>query len=315
MKSNFHLRFNTVESDTEIDLSVLGDSLVGFDNLIREIVKITRIQGDVSIQASSYRKGSIIIDAFIYITDNVEQLPFEKIDELLDFLKIANTTAWKNAKEYFSDIKNGYKSLNDYFTSHPIDLAFITIIITLLIGKARNYKRNASLKNDDLPERIAKELHKMINRKSFKKALKPIVDDKVDSIEVSSEKDFKTSAKIDQNNFQEYLGEDDTILPHLENGCKHKLNGEITSLKSTRGDSLTFKHIFKSKAYNLDILPPDGGTTKNYTDFYKEKVNTEVEVIRTSLYKKPKLKLISMELQQMRLFTNEKSKQSHDAKL
>ena len=37
---------------------------------------------------------------------------------------------------------------------------------------------------------------------------------------------------------------------------------------------------------------------------YKEKVNIEAEVIRTSIYKKPKLKLIFIELRQMKLFDN-----------
>jgi hypothetical protein len=303
MKSNFHIKFKPAENDNEIDLSFLGESLVGFDNVIREIVKITRIQGDISIQASSHRKGSVIIDALVNIKDVAEQLPFEKIDEFLDYLEIVNEIAWEHAKEYFGDLKNGYKSLNDYFSSHPVDLAGITIIIAILIEKAQSCKKKESLKDVDLPNRIATELHKMINRKTFRRALKPIVDDKIESIEVSSNRNFKQSAKIDQNNFQEYLGEDDTILPHLENGFEYELNGEITSLKSTRGDSLTFKHTFQSKPYNLDLLPPHGDTTKNYTDYYKEKVSTKVEVIRSSLYKKPKLRLISINLRQLRLFT------------
>lgn len=276
--------------------------LVGFDSLIRDLIKTTRIQGEVSIQAASYREGSIIVDALVYIKDYVEQLPFEKIDELLEFLKIANAVAWEKAVRYFNEIKPGYRTLNDYFVNYPLDLALLTIVIVELIDRAKKFKKQPNIQNDDLPEKIAQELHKRINKHAFKLALKPIVDDKISSIEVSPDKDFKRSAIIDQNNFHNYLGEDDMILPHLENSGIYNFKGKVTSLKSTRGDSLTFKYVYKSKDYNLDLLPPDGDTTKSYTDYYKEKVNLKAEVIRVSLYKKPKLKLISIELQQMLLF-------------
>lgn len=304
MEPNLHFKFNPCEGEDvdEIALIDLGASLVGFDRLVRELIKTTRIKGVVSIRAAAFREGSIIIDALVEIKDFVEELPFETISDLLDFLKISSSVAWETAMEFFNEFKDGYDSLEKYFTKHPVSLGLIAIAITVLIDKAKNYKKLPRTPSDDLPERIAVELHKRIQKHAFKLAFKPIIEDKVSSIHVSPNKNFIGSAKIDQTNFQDYLGENDMILPHLENGSIYDLKGEITSLKSTRGDSLTFQYRFKSKKYNLDLLPPLGETTKNYTDYYKENVNLNSEVIRASLYKKPKLKLINIELQQMQLF-------------
>ena len=68
--------------------------------------------------------------------------------------------------------------------------------------------------------------------------------------------------KIDQTNVDDLLGKEDEILPELRDGILCHLKGEITSLKSTRGDSLTFHLEQKDKAFNLDLLPPKGKTTK-----------------------------------------------------
>ena len=136
----------------------------------------------------------------------------------------------------------------------------------------------------------------------FQVPLKPLIEDKAASIEVSAERKFKNPVSINQNNFEKYLGEEEKILPHLENGDIHSLRGEIRSLKSTRGDSLTFRYIYKNKRYNMDLFPPDGVSTKQYIAYYKEKVLVEAEVIRISFYKKPKLKLQSIDFSQKKLF-------------
>ncbi len=73
-------------------------------------------------------------------------------------------------------------------------------------------------------------------------------------------------------------------------------------MKSTRGDSLPFHYQTEGKTYNLDLFPEDGTTTKAYTDFYKEHVVTKVRVIRDSMFKKPKLKIESIDLQAPYLF-------------
>jgi hypothetical protein len=169
---------------------------------------------------------------------------------------------------------------------------------------AKKNKTEPCLDCEEIPQRVAYELNRLIQKKrGFKRALKPLIEDRASSIEISSDRKFnKTRTLINQNNFHEYLGEEEQILPHLENGETFSFVGEITSLKSTRGDSLTFKYIYKNKAFNLDLLPPDGTSTKAYTDYYKENVIVGAEVIRESMYKKPKLKLQSIYFHQKKLF-------------
>jgi hypothetical protein len=88
---------------------------------------------------------------------------------------------------------------------------------------------------------------------------------------------------------------DNEILPDLVNGLEVVLDGEITSLKSTRGDSLTFQWIDSGTVYNLELFPSSGKNTKNYVKFYKEKVRVTAVVERVSMYKKPKLHLLEIE--------------------
>lgn len=59
----------------------------------------------------------------------------------------------------------------------------------------------------------------MIKKKKFQQALKPIVENEVSSVEMSSDKNFspKKTTTIDERNFESYLSEDEEqILPHFE---------------------------------------------------------------------------------------------------
>lgn len=305
INSSFHLRYKRVDhtDDACLDLTDLGKSLVGFDKLLRELVKITKINADVSIKATAFRDGSVIVDLLIKLQELSEQVPFDRINDLLDYLKIANDITWKEAIQFFQEISSKSKSVYDYLSVHPVELTSVSIVLVKLIEFARKNKNQPCLDCEEIPKRVAFELNRLIQKKrGFKTALKPLIEDKASSIEVSSDRKFKKRILIDQNNFHEYLGEEEKILPHLENGYICPLLGEIRSLKSTRGDSLTFKYVYKNKTYNLDLFPPDGVSTKKYTDYYKEKVVIEAEVVRSSLYKKPKLKLHSIDFHQQRLF-------------
>lgn len=290
-----------------VDLSSLGTSLVGFDKLLREIIKISRIQNEISIKVSTINKGSVIVDVLLDIKTFFQQLPFDNPDDLIDFLRVVDESLWFQAVAYFQDIRNTVKTVYDFLTSHPIELVVVSRFVEYLVSKASKCKNKQTLDSSELPKRIAEELHRLIQKRHlFRKPLKPIIDENVSSISISTDRSFKKKTTINEDNFHEYLGDDDKILEHLNNGEIHHLCGEITSLKSTRGDSLTFKYPYKNRNYNLDLLPPDGSTTKKYTDFYKEKVIIDAEIIRDSMYKKPKLKLESIDFHQKKLFHHSK---------
>lgn len=293
-----------------VDLSELGESLVGFDKLIKELFRVSRVRGEFSVQATSYRSGSIVVDLLLEVKTLFEQLPFDNPQDLIDFLSVVDGALCQQAVSFFQDLRNSSKSIYDFLSTHPVELSTLTLFISVLIGNAGKYKENKNINDEEMPVRIARELNKLIQKKhAFKLALRPIIEDKASSISISTNKDFKNPVVINHNNFQEYLGDDEKILEHFINGQFHTLDGEITSLKGTRGDSLTFNYVYKSKTYNLDLYPQEGSSTKNYINYYKEKVVIEAEVIRSSFYKKPKLKLHVIGYKQGKLFgsTNKNS--------
>lgn len=299
MKTNIHFKFNSFEENTDnLNLEDLGYSLIGFDSLIKKITKITNIQGDVEVYASNYRDGSVIVDAVIEIIQVIDQLPFENLSDYANLIELALEFSTEQATQLLNEVRSFYGSANEYFSKHPIDLMLIAAAITFLIKKAKSHKTEKDLLKSDLPKKVADELFHLMNKHTFNKALTPVIDDKIESIEISPNREFQRSVKINQNNFHEYLLDDDKILPHLINGKQYDLIGTITSLKSTRGDSITFCLNYKDKQYNLDLLPPEGITTKQYTKYYKEKVNLHAEIARTSFYKKPKLCLIAIDFYQ-----------------
>lgn len=306
--SSIHIRYKGVDSndDSSLDLTCLGKSLVGFDKLLKELVKITRVNGEVSIKATSFRDGSVIVDLLIKLQDLTGQVPFDTINDLLDYLKLVNHEAWEEAVHYFQEISSKSKSVYEYLSTHPVELTTLSVGLVKLVEFATQNKNQPCLDCEEIPKRIAYELHKLIQKKrAFKRPLKPLIDDKASSIELSHQRKFKKKVSINQKNFHQYLGEEEKILEHLQNGEINKLTGEIRSLKSTRGDSLTFKYKYKNKKYFLDLFPPDKVSTKKYTKYYKEKVVVEAEVIRASLYKKPKLKIHTIGFQQSKLFEEE----------
>ena len=118
----------------------------------------------------------------------------------------------------------------------------------------------------------------------------------------------KNTDTINQNNFEELVCKENEILPDLKDGEQKHLRGKITSLKSTRRDTINFQYVDDGNDYNLDLFPPKGKTTKNYTDFYQEFVDVTVDISRGSLYRKPKLHLIEIFLVEPKLNFDEDSK-------
>lgn len=305
MRAPLYFRYTGIEetSASEIPLEDLGRSLIGFDHVIKDLARVIRLNGVIEVKAASYHEGSLILDTILELKLELDQLPFETVDQLLDFLRLASDAAWHEALEIFSSIKDGLVSLNEYFKERPLNLALFAVLIPSLISYIRDRNRKRLLDDPKLAERLAKELQALIDKNVFSDALKPLLEETALSIEVSSDREFrKGSARIDQYNFQEYLSPDQQILPDLHDGHEYTLEGEITSLKSTRGDSLTFHFLDRGKEHNLDALPERDKSTKAYVSFYKERVKLTGTVERSSYYKKPKLHITDIALVQPSLF-------------
>ena len=293
MSENLYLRYKGIvpENDSLVDLTDLGKSLIGFDKAVTKLIKVVRLKGDISLKATACREGSLIVDIIIDTYNYIQAQPFEDFNAYLDFLKIVNEELYNNAQDVINSLDEAHKDINTFFQNHPFDLTLLALAIPTLFGYLKKFKnKKAIAKEEDISRHMAERLHNLIQQHSFKELLDPIVNNKVSTIEISNERSFpiEKSTEINETNFQEYLGDDDQILPLLKNGDMASLDGQVVALKAgARKERLTFKYEFQGKKYDIELLPPDKTTTKPYKDFYKEDVLLEAEVIRESMYKKP----------------------------
>lgn len=299
MQPNFFIKYRGIDkqNDSQIDLAALGKSIIGFDKVIKETFKISKIKGDIAVIASKTREGSLIIDILIFFIDKADSIPFDRAIDFLNFLKVVSQETYNQANAFFNAIGNGHKTLNDLVAKYPLDFAMVSLFITILLGRAGKHKKHPDL--NDLPEQYAIALHKMIGEGKFRKAFKPFVENEVSAIEVSSDRNFEKKSTIDANNFENYLGEGEKILPDLEDGTTHKISGKVVGMQCSRGDSMKIK--IRQKKMSLVAFPPEGKTTKDFDDFYGQNVILEARIERVSLYQKPKLHIIEMDIQQKSL--------------
>ena len=311
MDPNLFIRFKGTEeeSDSQVSLSELGESLTGFHSVLTELNSVMGITIEPEVQATALRDGSVIVDLVLFFRDASDALPFDSVTDFVEFLKLAEEPKAEEVEGFFQSVEGAHRSINDWAAQNPVDFEvfkaalnlFWVSVVLKLIQKAGFFKKGEDPKDKTLSRKKQRGLHKMVKKRSFKKALAPLREDKAKSIEVSNDRRFRHAVLIDQHNMENYLADDDTILPHLKDGVTYELNGTITSLKATRGDRMTLQISHEGDQYNLDTLPGPGLTSKNYKDYYTESVNVSAEVHRTSLYKKPKLRLHGIELRQTQL--------------
>lgn len=87
MKTGLFLKYNGsfTENDSEIPLSDLGKSLVSFERLVGDLIKICRINGEVVVTATTTREGSHIVDTIVHINGAIGQLPFDSPEYLIQY--------------------------------------------------------------------------------------------------------------------------------------------------------------------------------------------------------------------------------------
>lgn len=291
--------------DSIIPISDLVTSLYGFEQVVGEFGRICRLKGELVVTVKPPEAGSFVIGLCVdlHLTDG--QLPFDSVRHLIEFLKFSSDTALHEAHNFFAEANNLRDGLNSYCEKHPFDVLLFTAALPKMINYAKLLKEKALPPRDDISNRMAQEIHKLIKKNGFKNLIYPILGDSVESIEISSNRSFTSEVgKVDNTNFEKLLGDSNEILVNLKNGDVVELIGLITTLKSARGDSLTFQYSGAEGTFSLDLLPPEGQDSKSYTKYYKEYVAVNATVERISMFKKPKLRLISIEINQQRLFEN-----------
>ncbi|MGE4169855.1 MAG: hypothetical protein AB7F28_03960 [Candidatus Margulisiibacteriota bacterium] len=287
----------TPQPQSDIDLQLLGTSLIGFEKVIKECFKISKIDGNLEVKAKNLAPGSIVVEIALKIST---ELPFVSIQDMLVFYKVANPDIYAQIINGFSDFKSIHETVNDLVAKYPLDCALIGWFVSKIIEYAKRQKKSIQISDDkgeDLPEKTyAKALYRMINKdKVFKKALKPFVEDELRSIQISPERNFDHFSEITSQNFENYLPEDARILPQYQNGQTVDLTGKLVGLQKSKGDSLSIRVHGIEKEYSLLVgYPDDDHASDDYLRFYGKDIVFKAEILRKSLYQKPKLKIIGI---------------------
>jgi len=282
-----------------VDLKTLGESIVGFNSVIKETVKVLRIHGEVSVKASVVKDGSIIFEILTELSSIVSSIPFENLQSFLDFLELVGK---QTVSDGFALASKAHEDLNSLYAKYPLDATLLGYGIVKLIAWAKRQKKVVTIQDDEgkfLPKNYAIRLHKLIKKRVFKKALIPFVEEEVSEIEIRAVYELRQPVIINNQNFEEYLSEEEQILPEYENGKVYRFVGSIVGLESSRGEYIKFKIDGIERKYSLLIaFPGNGKNTEDFLEFYKKQVLIEAEVMRKSFYQKPKLIIRSIDLMQ-----------------
>lgn len=311
MNPNLFIRFKGIEQefDSQVSLADFGASLTGFHVLLTQFNDVLGLSIEPEIQVTALRDGSVVVDSVLWFRGALDCLPFDSVADFIEFLKLAEEPLANEVESFFLTLGSDHRTINDWAASNPVSYDVVRAGFVFLLVKAHVhlFKKAGQFKKGEVPEEKSisrkkqRKLHKIVKKRGFKRALAPLADDKACSIEISSNREFNVAAKIDHQNMESYLAEDDTVLSHLEDGMTYELVGTVTSLKATRGDRVTLQISHDGELYNLDALPAPGQTSKSYRDYYTEDVKVIAEVRRTSLYRKPQLRVCEIELLQPEL--------------
>lgn len=299
MQESFVIKYS-YKSDEGFDLASIGESFVGFDALLKDILEIAQLGEAIEIKTTRVQQGSIhVYNAII----SLNTIPFDNPAVFLEFLKIAGPEFINNANTFFSAIHGIHRSVNDYFVNNPVDLTLATFIVGYIVGSidiAGKLKGNKSIPTGvKASPRQINRLRRMVEGGRYRRAFMPITGGTVSSIKVAALNINKKEIVISENNVGNYLPDDCQILPEFVNGDIVQLDGELLSLQSTRGD------IIKIRVNNIDPqncllsgTPVDGTSIEDYKQFFKQSVTVKAEISRKTLYKRPDLIIISMALLQ-----------------
>lgn len=247
-------------------------------------------------------------------------------------------TFWLNAEV---NVKTIWESIETYWRQNPVRTSiWVTVwthyslkILDKLLAKIYFFIVNKKLKNSvsidnsndeqeiDLDwthvkwKYLKKLKNTVINKWKAKELLEPIINDDIESIKIGNEESI-----INSSNINLFLGEWSEILPFLVNGQKYEFLGSFTAMQSNKWETMKFKtqlvkidwKIVQTKNKHWEdflfvVNLPYWETTENYISYYWESkiLKLEAEILRENEYKKPKLKLLNVDLVNQPLFKNE----------
>ncbi len=69
-----------------MDIRDFSESLIGFQELAKDIFRTGKISSDIKIKITSVRKGSILVDT-LFVAQQIHEV-FKSLEDLLYFLQI-----------------------------------------------------------------------------------------------------------------------------------------------------------------------------------------------------------------------------------
>lgn len=304
MKESLLIKYS-YDSQDGFDLGAIGESFMGFDSVLRELLEIAQIEEDVQVKTSKVQQGSIEVLNFIILTNPI---PFHSVEVFLEFLRIAAPELLNGANTFFSALGDHHRTINDYFAKNPVDQTVAEKIVELIamylvssLAISRKLKKHNMIpENTKASDRQIKRLRKMVTTGKYRRALKPMVEGGTSSIKIAT-----LAARRDQEviitevNVGDLLPDDSMILPEFENGQMVRFTGELQSLQSTHGDSMKIRIDGIDPQNSLLVATPNDETDiEDYAIYFKKKVILTAEIFRKTMYKRPELIIQNMELVQ-----------------
>ncbi len=302
------IKYDGASDGAGFDLGLLGESFSGMNHILKDLVELTGIQGEIEIKTTKITHGSIDLHNAIYIT--LTSLPFDSPQQLMDFLRVVSPEMYSEARDFFSGTLGVRNDLNSYFSTHAFDAMVLSNLVGQFIPKiwrwAGKQKHRLTFRDSELGEITqsqARKLRGMVNHSRFRRALKPVTEGNVSCITIKSgDGEDSISALVGEREIENYLPEADQILPQFINGTTHTLTGVLQNLQSARGEIIKIKVDDIERKYSLiTAKPQDGQTTEDYLPFYHQQIIFDVEVVRASMYKRPEFVIRSMSIHQSEL--------------
>lgn len=316
-KISIRYKWNWLSLNDWIDIEELWNNLLEFSKLSKSILKeVWHVDiKDINLRIVWLRNWSIIVDIIINNVWNILEW-FKDLYSLLDYLHTVDLEIYNTAVNFINTSVNSYNEIENWWKDHPVFIWLMTLLlssywwsITKFLKKivkiSKDVKDNKkidvikdnqeiNLSWEKVKWSIAKRTKKLVNQWKYIDFLEPFIDDKVKSIEIWENENYE---KIDENDYQQLLWKWFEILPQYINGSTYDFVGSFTAMQSNIWETMTLKSIDLKDRSNKPMLfsciPDDNYTSEQYKNYYWESIIVKVtaEVIRESVYKKPKLKI------------------------
>jgi hypothetical protein len=134
MDPNLFIRFKGTEeeSDSQVSLSELGESLTGFHSVLTELNSVMGITIEPEVQATALRDGSVIVDLVLFFRDASDALPFDSVTDFVEFLKLAEEPKAEEVEGFFQSVEGAHRSINDWAAQNPVDFEIFQKALSLL---------------------------------------------------------------------------------------------------------------------------------------------------------------------------------------